>query len=269
MEKIKRILCVALSFCCLAALAGCGTDDTAHSDVPPAGQQEQTAGPDATPDTPDTGDAQEDSEMVRCDLCGGEFEAGNIFRNHICIGRFVEPYSIEISDDGALIYDSIGFSSTVIGAINEAGTYTIIGESMDRDKNPWGKLESGEGWICLTPSPRRPFNADYAPEDFAADFDFRAEESGHLTRIGIHANEDMRDFSICLLALDDGMSFVVEKELFSVTPFDADETILAEVVFYGDMTAYGISFTDKDGVERGYSLTVSGKDGSLVVTQYR
>ncbi|MBQ2829467.1 MAG: hypothetical protein IJF15_00375 [Oscillospiraceae bacterium] len=299
MKRKRSFLCVLLSLCCLAVLVGCGGENVTP-DVPTPDTQEQTPTPDSTPDAPSTDSAPEDVEMVRCDLCGGEFEAGNIFRNHICsgktgvsedvemarceicggefevgnifrnhicIGRPVEPYTVEISEDGALIYDSIGFWSTVVGAINEPGVYTIVAESEDRDGNPWGKLKSGAGWICLVPFPYRPFTADYALDSFVADFEFRAEESDYLTRIGIYANESMSDFSISLLSFD-GTSYVVEKELYSLTPFDADETILAEVVFYGDMTAYGVSFTDGDGVFRSYALTVSGKDGSLVVTQY-
>ena len=29
---------------------------------------------------------QEDPELVYCERCGGWYEAGNIFRNHICSG---------------------------------------------------------------------------------------------------------------------------------------------------------------------------------------
>lgn len=272
MNRKRLFLCALLLLGCFAALIGCGTDSTAVPDAPEETPQEQPTAPDTTPEAtpdaaPETGDAAGEVEMARCDICGGEFEVGNIFRNHICIGRPVDPYTVEISEDGTLIYDSIGFWSTPVDAINEAGVYTIIAESEDRDGNTWGLLKSGAGWICLAPIPYRPFAADYALESFVADFEFRAEESDHLTRIGIYANEPMSDFSISHLEWD-GSAYRVEKELYSLTPFDTDETILAEVVFYGDMTAYGISFVDRDGISRSYALTVSGKDGALVVTQY-
>ena len=34
-----------------------------------------------------SGSSQGKTEMVYCELCGGWYEAGNIFRNHICSGR--------------------------------------------------------------------------------------------------------------------------------------------------------------------------------------
>ena len=30
--------------------------------------------------------AEEPAELVQCELCGGWYEAGNVFRNHICSG---------------------------------------------------------------------------------------------------------------------------------------------------------------------------------------
>ena len=38
--------------------------------------------------------------------------------------------------------------------------------------------------------------------------------------------------------------------------------------FPGDMTTYGISFTDADGAARHYAVSISGKDGSLVCAEY-
>ena len=267
----RNFWCIVLSLCCLSVLVGCGAGDTTQTDMPDKSPSEQTTAPDTapetTPDTPDAGDATEDVEMARCDICGGEFEVGNIFRNHICIGIPVEPYTVEVGEDGTLIYDGVGFLSNPVDAINEAGVYTIVAESEDIDGNPWGKLKSGAGWICLAATPYRPFSVDYALESFVADYSFRAEESEYLSRMGIYANEDMSDLSISHLEWT-GSAYAVKEELYTLSTIVADETLLAEVVFYGDMTAYGLSFTDDDGIARSYAITVSGKDSSLVATQY-
>ena len=34
-----------------------------------------------------SGSSQGEAEMVQCELCGGWYEAGNVFRNHICPGK--------------------------------------------------------------------------------------------------------------------------------------------------------------------------------------
>ena len=45
--------------------------------------------------------------------------------------------------------------------------------------------------------------------------------------------------------------------------------LVAEVVFYGDLTTYGVSFTDEYGAERHFALSMSGLDGSIVSSEYR
>ena len=43
---------------------------------------------------------------------------------------------------------------------------------------------------------------------------------------------------------------------------------MAGVVFYGDMTTYGISFVDEEGNERYYAVSLSGMNGALVLNEY-
>jgi hypothetical protein len=43
---------------------------------------------------------------------------------------------------------------------------------------------------------------------------------------------------------------------------------VAELPFYGDMTAYGIAVTDIDGERRHYAVMLSGRDGSVVMNEY-
>lgn len=44
--------------------------------------------------------------------------------------------------------------------------------------------------------------------------------------------------------------------------------IVAAVAFYGDMTTFGISFTDASGVQRHYALYISARNSSLVLEEY-
>ena len=41
----------------------------------------------ATTGNSSSGSGQSGAEMVYCELCGGWYEAGNVFRNHICSGK--------------------------------------------------------------------------------------------------------------------------------------------------------------------------------------
>lgn len=46
-----------------------------------------------------------------------------------------------------------------------------------------------------------------------------------------------------------------------------EKPLLIGVVFYGDMTTYGLMFTDENGNEYGYMVYESGKDGSVCLQQ--
>ena len=43
--------------------------------------------------------------------------------------------------------------------------------------------------------------------------------------------------------------------------------MVAAVSFYGDMTTYGISFTDASGAQRCFEISLSGVDGSVVLIE--
>ena len=68
------------------------------------------------------------------------------------------------------------------------------------------------------------------------------------------------------------LDLTVEKEggphITDVGTTGATWPLVADVVFYGDMTAYGLSFTDESGIQRHFAITMSGFDSSLVATEY-
>jgi len=56
------------------------------------------------------------------------------------------------------------------------------------------------------------------------------------------------------------------ENVYNSDKFDIDNPIILKVIFPGDTPAYGISFTDKDGIERNVGISISGKDGSVVLS---
>jgi hypothetical protein len=62
---------------------------------------------------------------------------------------------------------------------------------------------------------------------------------------------------------------VVAEELYALPEISPDKPFVAGVVFYGDMTTYGISFTDASGTERYFSVYLSGRNGALITNQYK
>ena len=141
-------------------------------------------------------------------------------------------------------------------------------ESTDADGNLWGRLKSGLGWVCLTEPALAPIRADYAPEDFNAFHAYWCDETDYITAIGFTPAEKLTDVKFGLLDWFETESWQMAEVLYTMDELDPDHAFLAQVVFWGDMTTYGISFTDADGAERHYAVSISGRDGSLVCSEY-
>ena len=175
-------------------------------------------------------------------------------------------YTIRIEDPEKPIYDAPGFYKEITALFEEAGVYTIVEEAYDRDGNLWGRLKSGIGWVCLTEPAIVPVFADFAPEHFVSDYEWHCGEPEFVTDIGILANQTITDVTINTMEL---MPVFRENEvLYTVDEMHKDEALKVSVVFWGDFTTYGLSFTDSNGNRRSYSLMISGKDGSLVCREY-
>lgn len=177
-------------------------------------------------------------------------------------------YTIKITDPETLIYAGPALKSGSVAMVGEPGVYTIVEEATDADGNLWGKLKSGAGWLCLTEPALAPIYADYAPEDFNTYHAYWSEESDYITSIGFTPAEKLTDVRFTMLTWTERGEYAVDQELYTIEEMDPEHCFLAQVVFWGDMTTYGISFTDADGEARYYAIMISGKDGSLLCTEY-
>ena len=177
-------------------------------------------------------------------------------------------YTHRIEDPETMIYAGPAFLSGAVALVEEAGVYTIVEEALDADGNTWGRLKSGAGWICLTEPALAPIYADYADESFNAFHAYWSDESDYITSIGFTPAEKLTDVKFGLLDWFETESWQMSEVLYTMDELDPDRAFLAQVVFWGDMTTYGISFTDADGNARHYAVSISGRDGSLVCTEY-
>ena len=177
-------------------------------------------------------------------------------------------YTCSIDDPETMLYAEPGFLSGAVELVGEAGVYTIVEEAKDADGNTWGRLKSGAGWVCLTEPALAPIYADYAPEDFNAYHAYWSDETDYITAIGFTPAERLTHVKFGLLDWFETESWQMSEVLYTMDELDPERCFLAQVVFWGDMTTYGISFTDADGAERHFAVSISGKDGSLVCTEY-
>ena len=178
-------------------------------------------------------------------------------------------YTLRIEDPETMLYAGPGFLSGATQMVGEVGTYTIVEEATDTDGNLWGRLKSGAGWVCLTEPALAPIYADYAPEDFNAYHAYWSDETDYITSIGFTPAERLTDVKFGLLDWFNAEEFPGFEVLYTMDELTPERTFLAQVVFWGDMTTYGISFTDADGTQRLFAISISGKDGSLCCTEYK
>ena len=95
---------------------------------------------------------------------------------------------------------------------------------------------------------------------------YTVEESEYTQYIALWAGEPVTDFCLQSMLLDDS-GYSADAVLHRVEKLNPETPFIAGVVFYGDMTGYGFSFTDSSGVPHRYVVTLSGMDGSLVLEE--
>lgn len=187
-----------------------------------------------------------------------------------------------VSDDSAYtvsldawvpVYDFPGEEEgDCIGIIGEDGVYTIVSEVLDGVGNVWGRLKSGAGWVNLNyvrTMGHPPVTAYFAEViDLAGSewIEHITEESEFMVRIAFRANEHLKDVELTTLTC--GEMYEVGDVHCLLSGLEEDTYFVAGVVFYGDMTTYGISFEDERGEMRYYAVSLSGMDGSLVMNEY-
>ena len=233
---MKRLICAVAALCLLLCACGAPVETTAPA--------ETTLPPVTEPVTETTAPVE---------------TTGPAFRE----------YTHRIEDPETMIYTGPAFLSGAVAMVEEAGTYTIVEEALDRDGNTWGKLKSGAGWICLTEPALAPIYADYAEESFNAYHAYWSDETDYLTPLGFTPAEKLTNVRFGLLDWFETESWQMSEELYTMDEIDPDRAFLAQVVFWGDMTTYGISFTDADGEVRHFAVSISGKDGSLICQEYQ
>jgi len=94
------------------------------------------------------------------------------------------------------------------------------------------------------------------------------EESEYLSRILFRAAEPLYDVKLYAMEFQTDGYVKQEPELHSFGDVAEGEAFVAGVIFWGDMTSYGLTFTDGSGTERTCTISLSGLDGSVVLNPY-
>ena len=67
--------------------------------------------------------------------------------------------------------------------------------------------------------------------------------------------------------MSSSLSFSTE-ELYALDELSPDRPLLLNMTFYGLLPYYGVSYVDDSGETISYSINMSGKDGSVILTEF-
>lgn len=179
-------------------------------------------------------------------------------------------YLLEIRRADQSVFDGPSYDNTWVGVVEEEGVYTILEEVTDAEGNLWGRLKSGVGWVDLTDirawdPEKTPISANFADDRLLASGEYEhcvADITEDAIQLAFRLYEPVYDFSLSSLQMtDDG--FEVVESYFMLPEMTPERPLVADLVFPGDMSAYGISFRDSDGNGYHYIVTLSGRNGTV------
>lgn len=184
------------------------------------------------------------------------------------------PYRQRVTSPDEPIFTGPGYDEGYVRTVEEAGVYTIVEEHWDDEGNLWGRLKSGAGWLDLTHvrSPEAaalPVTASLAENALpAAEYHtYIIEDSEYTSWLIFHAREMLTDIRLVSLELTEE-GFAIGETLHALPELPPEQPLLAGVVFHGDMTTYGLRFTDDAGQQRLFAAYISGRNGMLVLEEW-
>lgn len=184
-------------------------------------------------------------------------------------------YLINVTDANYPIYRGPGIGYDYVGTVETAGYYTIMEEVRDTKGKLWGRLKSGAGWITVDGFEKKyvsgaKLSADYATrEDFQNPNGYQCgnDSAEYVSACAFYISEMVTEVHVCETEFT-GYGYEPAYELGSWYSWSPDTPLILWGSFPGDMSAYYICFTDSVGAVHQYCVSISGMDGSLVLTDF-
>ena len=90
-----------------------------------------------------------------------------------------------------------------------------------------------------------------------------------LARVLLSCEYAVKDFKVLGIeaSMSSSLSFFTE-ELYALDELSPDRPLLLNMTFYGLLPYYGVSYVDDSGETMSYSINMSGKDGSVILTEF-
>ncbi|MBQ7922463.1 MAG: hypothetical protein IJ325_07795 [Clostridia bacterium] len=181
--------------------------------------------------------------------------------------------TVKVTRPDLTIHTGPGYDNEDIGTLLTVGTYTITEQVVCDEGITWGKLKSGLGWIDLNKASDTtqhiPITMERIDKELLDELDchlYLREETDYTQYLLIKPYEALTDVKLCFMNFADN-GFEPGETLYSLDKLDEDKPLVLGVVFYGDFTTFGFTFTDGEGIERQYMIYTSGRNGSIVLQE--
>lgn len=256
-KKLSAFFSIVL---CIALLVGCGTvPEPLPAPTPEANAP--TSAPDPTPDTTPTSDTTPVPDPTpapeTAPVPSEDVPAEDV------------PYLLSLP--GFMpIFDMPSYDGCFTRSVGRNGVFTIVEEKEDKEGNLWGKLKSGAGWVCLTElASTLPVLAGLGSEEMLADPHHLVvvDDAEYMEYLVFDATQTLTDVRLTMLLLAES-GYAEDSVLHTLPELAPGEPLIAEVVFYGDFTTYGLSFLDAHGQMRYFAVSISGRNGAPVLREY-
>ncbi|MDO4270786.1 MAG: hypothetical protein Q4C72_07680 [Eubacteriales bacterium] len=120
-------------------------------------------------------------------------------------------------------------------------------------------------------------SAIYADEAFFSDHDafdeFSEDDSEYSVKVAFTTDAAVEDFKFLRLGFVDAdetgkFQFEIAEELYTLEELSPQCPLVVDVTLEGIVPDRGISYVDQDGAVKYYALQMSGKDDSLLLTEF-
>lgn len=246
---MKKTWILGLLTLCVLLLAACGGESGEDAQQPEGAAQEEIGG----------------AETARGD------GASSAQQGTAADGDMPDTVTLDATTP---IFDAPGYDGCYRRIVGEDGVYTIVETADDEEGNRWGRLKSGAGWVDLTAAEaffREPpvLTVCYAEEPLLAGavMEQIVDDSAYMERIALRSRQSLADVRLYAVELGEaGLS--LGEELYALETLPAGTALVLGVTFPGDMSMYAIACRDSGGAEHCYTVSVSGRNGALVLADF-
>ena len=182
-----------------------------------------------------------------------------------------EPYLLQIDRCDQSVFSGPGYDFSFVDTVRGQGTFHIAEVQLDSEGNLWGKLNSGIGWVDISQIQSEEYknaliSANYADDSLLASGEYHhySDNQEYGISIAFRAYGTLRDVTIFEMGFSEEGPFP-GADVFTLSEMTEEIPLVAELAFPGDMSMYGIRFSDEAGVTHIYRFYPSLRNGALML----